>query len=228
MQAKQILVIDDDEDLSYIICDMLENYGYSVSSAKDGDSAFSLLTDHAFHLILMDINLPGMTGFDICKELRKVTSIPILFASARTQENDRITGFDIGGDDYLPKPYSLKELLVRVNALMRRAYGYKEEEEVIKAGEIEVHTLSRLVKRKGEAVSLSLKEYDLLAFLLQHKNKAISKDKLLAGVWGTYTQVEPSTLTVHIRWLREKLEKDPKNPSLITTVWGVGYMLKEG
>ena len=176
MQPKQILVIDDDEDLSYIICDMLENYGYSVSSVKDSGSAFSLLTDHTFHLILMDINLPGMTGFDICKELRKVTSIPILFASARTQENDRITGFDIGGDDYLPKPYSLKELLVRVNALMRRAYGYKEEEEVIKAGEIEVHTLSRLVKRKGEAVSLSLKEYDLLAFLLQHKNKAISKD----------------------------------------------------
>ncbi|SHO53802.1 response regulator transcription factor [Anaerocolumna xylanovorans] len=226
MPGKQILVIDDDTDLSYIICDMLENYGYSVTCANDSDTAFSLLTDHTYHVILMDINLPGMSGFEICRELRKVSKVPVLFASARTNENDRITGFDIGGDDYLPKPYSLKELLVRVNALIRRTYDYKEEEEIIRFGNIEVHTASRQVKKNDEVISLSLKEFDLLAFLLENKNAAVSKERLLSGVWGAFTEVEPSTLTVHIRWLREKLEDDPKNPLFIKTVWGIGYMLQ--
>lgn len=226
MQKRQVLVIDDDEDLSYIISDMLENYGYGVTCANNSDRAFELLTCHNYQVILMDINLPGMSGFEICRELRRVSKVPVLFASARTNEDDRITGFDIGGDDYLPKPYSLKELLVRVNALVRRAYGYQEEEETVSFGNIEIHTGARLVKRKGETVALSLKEFDLLAFLLENKNKALSKDKLLAGVWGTFTEVEPSTLTVHIRWLREKLEEDPKNPRYIRTVWGIGYMLQ--
>lgn len=225
MPEKQILVVDDDTDLSYIISDMLGNYGYSVTCAEDSDTAFSLLTNHTYHLILMDINLPGMSGFEICRELRRVSKVPVLFASARTNENDRITGFDIGGDDYLPKPYSLKELLVRVNALIRRTYDYKGEE-AIHFGNIEVHTVSRQVKKNGQIISLSLKEFDLLAFLLGNKNTAISKERLLSEVWGAFTEVEPSTLTVHIRWLREKLEEDPKNPRFIKTVWGIGYILQ--
>ncbi len=226
MQKKQILVIDDDTDLSYIVCDMLENYGYSVTCAEDSEAAFALLTSHTYHLILLDINLPGMSGFEVCLALRKVSKVPVLFASARTNENDRITGFDIGGDDYLPKPYSLKELLVRVNALIRRTYDYQEEEETICIDSIEIHPAARQVKKSGELISLSLKEYDLLAFLLKNKNTAVSKERLLSEVWGAFTEVEPSTLTVHIRWLREKLEDDSKNPRFIKTVWGIGYMLQ--
>ena len=226
IMKKHILIIDDDQDLSLIISDMLEDYGYCVSAAQDGEKAFELLAQNTYHLILLDINLPGTTGFELCRELRRVSTVPVIFASARTSETDRITGFDIGGDDYLPKPYSMKELLSRVNALMRRTYGFSEEEKIVKFGDIVVNITARSVTRRGEAVSLSLREFDLLAYLCEHKNTAISKEKLLAEVWGAFSMVEASTLTVHIRWLREKLEDDPAKPVYIKTVFKVGYMLE--
>lgn len=226
MQEKEILIIDDDEDLSFIISEMLESYGYVVTCAKDAESAYDLLSEKTFHLILLDINLPDGTGFELCQELRRVSTVPVIFASARTSETDRITGFDIGGDDYLPKPYSMKELLSRVNALMRRTYGFSEEEKIVKFGDIVVNITARSVTRRGEAVSLSLREFDLLEYLCEHKNTAISKEKLLAEVWGAFSMVEASTLTVHIRWLREKLEDDPAKPVYIKTVFKVGYMLE--
>ena len=226
MQEKEILIIDDDEDLSFIISEMLESYGYVVTCAKDAESAYDLLSEKTFHLILLDINLPDGTGFELCQELRRVSTVPVIFTSARTSETDRITGFDIGGDDYLPKPYSMKELLSRVNALMRRTYGFSEEEKIVKFGDIVVNITARSVTRRGEAVSLSLREFDLLAYLCEHKNTAISKEKLLAEVWGAFSMVEASTLTVHIRWLREKLEDDPAKPVYIKTVFKVGYMLE--
>ena len=223
---KQILIIDDDEDLSFIISDMLEDYGYDVTCAKDSDEAFALLADNTYHLILLDINLPDTTGFELCKELRQVSTVPVIFASARTSETDRITGFDIGGDDYLPKPYSMKELLSRVNALIRRTYGFSKEEQILSFGDITVNITARTVMKNGEVVSLSLREFDLLAYLCEHKNTAIAKEELLAEVWGAFSMVEPSTLTVHIRWLREKLEENPAKPQYIKTVFKVGYMLE--
>lgn len=223
---KQILIIDDDEDLSCIISDMLEDYGYDVTCAKDSDEAFALLADNTYHLILLDINLPDTTGFELCKELRQVSTVPVIFASARTSETDRITGFDIGGDDYLPKPYSMKELLSRVNALIRRTYGFSKEEQILSFGDITVNITARTVTKNGEVVSLSLREFDLLAYLCEHKNTAIAKEDLLAEVWGAFSMVEPSTLTVHIRWLREKLEENPAKPQYIKTVFKVGYMLE--
>lgn len=226
MSQKHILIIDDDEDLSFIITDMLENYGYTVTCAPDSETAFALLSENTYHLILLDINLPDTTGFELCKELRQVSTVPVIFASARTSETDRITGFDIGGDDYLPKPYSMKELLSRVNALMRRTYGFAEEEKIVEFGNVMVNITARTVMKNGEAVSLSLREFDLLAYLCEHKNTAVSKEKLLAEVWGAFSMVEPSTLTVHIRWLREKLEEDPAKPVYIKTVFKVGYMLE--
>ncbi|MBQ3514371.1 MAG: response regulator transcription factor [Lachnospiraceae bacterium] len=223
---KQILIIDDDEDLSFIISDMLESYGYNVTWAKDSDEAFGYLADNTYHLILLDINLPDTTGFELCKELRRVSTVPVIFASARTSETDRITGFDIGGDDYLPKPYSMKELLSRVNALIRRTYGFSKEEQILSFGDITVNVTARTVTKKGEVVSLSLREFDLLAYLCEHKNTAIPKEELLSEVWGAFSMVEPSTLTVHIRWLREKLEENPAKPDYIKTVFKVGYMLE--
>ena len=223
---KNILIVDDDKDLSFIIGEMLESYGYAVACAKDREEAFSLLTNKSYHLILLDINLPDTTGFEICAELRLVSTVPILFASARTSEKDRITGLDIGGDDYLAKPYSLKELLSRVNALMRRTYGFSEREKEVSFGAITVNPGARTVMKNGASLSLSLREFDLLAYLCKKPNIAISKDELISEVWGPISEVEPSTLTVHIRWLREKLEADPATPRFIKTVRGIGYLLE--
>lgn len=223
---KKILIIDDDVDLTFIITEMLENYGYEVSSVTDGDSAFEILEKNVFHLIILDINLPDTTGFELLQELRKVSTVPVVFASARTSENDRITGFDLGGDDYLPKPYSMQELLSRVNAIIRRTYGFSEVEQKVCFGDVEVDMGSRKVTKNGEAVSLSLREFDLLAYLCKHKNEAVSKDVALSEVWGAFSSVEASTLTVHMRWLREKLEDDPAKPKYLKTVFKVGYILE--
>lgn len=223
---KKILIIDDDTDLSFIISEMLESYGYNVTTAESGEEAFEQLSKNSFHLILLDINLPDTTGLELCRELRRVSQIPVIFASARTSENDRITGFDIGGDDYLPKPYSMKELLSRVNALIRRTYGFSEQEKIVNFGSVSVNITSRTVTKNNKAVSLSLREFDLLAYLCENINIAISKDKLISEVWGAFSEVEQSTLTVHIRWLREKLEDNPAEPMFIKTVYKVGYMLE--
>lgn len=223
---KNILIIDDDRDLSGILSDMLEDYGYHTAVAGDGEEALEMLAKQTFHLIILDINLPGQTGFDLCRELRETSTVPVLFSSARTSETDRITGFDLGGDDYLPKPYSMKELLSRVKALIRRTYGFLQEERTCSFGGITVNLTARRVTREGEEVSLSLREFDLLAFLCEHKNTALSKETMLTGIWGAFSLVEPSTLTVHIRWLREKLEKDPSRPQFIKTVYKVGYILE--
>lgn len=223
---KEILIVDDDKDLSFIISDMLESYGYNVTTAESGEQAFELLTDNTYHLILLDINLPDTTGLELCKELRQVSQVPVVFASARTSEDDRVTGFDIGGDDYLPKPYSMKELLSRVNALIRRTYGFSEQEKIVSFGDVTVNLTARSVVKNGKAVSLSLREFDLLSYLCEHKNTAIPKDKLISEVWGAFSSVEPSTLTVHIRWLREKLEQEPANPQFIKTVYKIGYILE--
>lgn len=223
---KQILIIDDDEDLSFIISEMLESYGYSVTCAADSERAFELLSENTYQLILLDINLPDATGFELCRELRRISTVPVIFASARTSETDRITGFDIGGDDYLPKPYSMKELLSRVNALIRRTYGFNVEEKIVTFGSVSVNITARTVEKNGVPIPLSLREFDLLAYLCEHRNAALQKEKLLAEVWGAFSMVEPSTLTVHIRWLREKLEDDPAKPKFIKTVFKVGYMLE--
>ncbi len=227
LNKKQILIIDDDTDLSFIISDMLESYGYETACAESVEGAFDMLREKTYHLIMLDINLPDGTGFELLKELRKVSSVPVIFASARTSEDDKVEGFEIGGDDYLPKPYSMKELLARVNALIRRTYGFANEEKIVNIGELVINISARTVTKAGKNISLALREFDLLAYLAAHKNVAVSKEKLLSEVWGAFSEVEMSTLTVHIRWLREKLEKEPAKPKYIKTVWGVGYMLSD-
>lgn len=225
--GESILIIDDDKDLGEITSDMLESYGYSVTRVLDSEDAYEILSHKVFHLILLDINLPFESGFEVCKEIRKVSSVPIIFASARTAEKDRIEGLDIGGDDYISKPYSLKELLSRVNALIRRTYGFKNESKLIKIRDLEIDENKRIVKKKGKEVSLSLKEFDLLVYMAKNKNKSLKKEELLKAVWGAFTDIELSTVAVHIRWLREKLEDNPSSPSMIKTVFKVGYTLSD-
>jgi DNA-binding response OmpR family regulator len=223
---REILIIDDDVDIAMIIMDMLTDQGFGVTHAQSSEEAFAILTDRKFHLIILDINLPDAIGFEVCRELRKVSEVPVIFASARTSETDRITGLDIGGDDYIPKPFSMKELRAHINALLRRTYGFDDDDKIISFGDITVDIGSRTVTKKGNVVNLSLREFDLLAFLCTHPNTALSKDKLLSEVWGAFSEVEPKTLAVHIRWLREKLEDDPAEPQFIKTVYKVGYILE--
>ena len=232
MNKYKILIVDDDTDLSMLIMDMLEDNGYIATNVTTLDDAYELLEKEQFHLILLDINLPDGTGFELCQELRRVSNVPVIFASARTSEDDKITGLDMGGDDYIPKPYSIKELMSRINALLRRTYVSKEQGEKysLKAGKdnaIVIDTASKSVTRNNEPINLSLREYDLLLYMAQRKGQALHKDKLISDVWGAFSDVEPSTLTVHIRWLREKLENNPSEPVFLKTVRKVGYMLEE-
>ena len=223
--TRKILIVDDDIALADITKDMLEDYNYNVELAGSIEEAYDKLTDGKYDLILLDINLPDGEGYEICQELRRVSTVPVIFASARTNVDDRVTGFEMGGDDYLPKPYSMKELLVRINALIRRTYGNSAEETKVQFGDVEVNLTTRSATKAGKMVNLSLKEFDLLAFLCQHKGEAVEKDKLISEVWGAFSEVDASTLTVHIRWLREKLEDDPSKPVYIKTVFKVGYIL---
>ncbi|MBR1862511.1 MAG: response regulator transcription factor [Ruminococcus sp.] len=224
--VRRILIVDDEEELAEIIAEMLEGCGYQTDTAASMSSAYELLGGKAYQLILLDIGLPDGTGFEICEQLRQSSHVPVIFASARKTEDDRINSFDIGGDDFLQKPYSMKELLSRVNALMRRAYGDEGGQE-LGFGSVRIDPKSRTVTKAGKAVPMAQREFDLLCCLCRSKNAAVSKEKLLSEVWGAFSEVEPSTLTVHIRWLREKLEDDPADPKFIKTVWRLGYMLED-
>lgn len=226
MVNNKILIVDDEVDLAFIMSEMLSEYGYDVTCVKDAQDAYNAMENNVYSVILLDINLPDGDGFSICREIRKISDTPIIFASARNQEIDRITGFDIGGDDYIQKPYSMKELLSRVNAIIRRSYGYEKMEKMVCFGKVKVNITSRTVYKGDELIPLSLKEFDLLAYLCEHKNIAVDKDELITKIWGTFSSVEMSTLTVHIRWLREKIEDNPSKPLYIKTVFKVGYMLE--
>ena len=223
---REILLVDDERELSAIISKMLEGCGYSVTCTDCASGAFNLLAAKRFDLLILDVNLPDADGFEICRNLREVSEVPVIFASARTAEDDKVNALEIGGDDYMEKPFSLKELLARVNALIRRTYGLQQSQEVWRFGEVEIHPASRQVSKRGNPVSLAQREFDLLVYLYQNRNNAIPKERILAAVWGAFSEVEPSTLTVHIRWLREKLEDDPAHPQYIKTIWRLGYMLE--
>ena len=222
---KKILLVDDDRDLAEIIRDMLKTYGYEVKIVESCEETFEILKKEQFSLMILDINLPDGTGFEVLKELRRVSKVPVIFASARTSEDDKITGLEMGGDDYLAKPYSLKELIARVNALMRRTYGTEERESIYEFGSVRVDIGMRKVERGGKEVKLALKEFDVLAYLCRYKNQVVKKEELLHEVWGVFSEAEIATVAVHIRWLREKLEDNAAEPKWIKTVWGVGYCL---
>ncbi|MGL4107515.1 response regulator transcription factor [Clostridium sp. LP20] len=222
MKEKDILIIDDDNDLAMIIKDALEDHGYKGEIANSVNNGYEALEKDKYKLIILDVNLPDETGFDFCKRIREESNIPIIFISARTSDTDKITGLDIGGDDFIPKPFSLSELLSRVNANIRRAYGFKKEEK-FRFYNIEIDLDNRIVKKDGQVLSLSLKEFDLLKYFIQNRNKILKKATIFNEVWGIFSEIEISTLAVHVRWLREKLEEDSSNPKILKTVWGIGY-----
>jgi len=214
------LIIDDEPEVASGTCEYFNLFGVNSHYALNADDAFSFLRENTVNLILLDINLGNDSGFNLCKTLRETLDVPILFISARTSNEDMLLALNIGGDDYIQKPYSLSVLLAKVKAVLKR-YGAKKSE-----GRLRVDAATERITLGGTALALKNMEYKLLKYLIGHKGKVIGKDELFEKVWGD-NFVGDGTLNVHIRRLREKIETDPNEPLLIKTVWGVGYVYDE-
>lgn len=224
-----ILIVDDDADLSAITARFLESEGFAVSCAASAEEAYAFLEGNPADLVLLDINLPTDDGFAICRELRRASTVPIIFASARTSETDRIAGLDIGGDDYLPKPYSLRELLSHVKALLRRASDFAQQHDAaFRAGPFTIDEAAGVVAKNGEAIALSPKEFALACRLMREPGRAVSKEQLVRELWGMFSDVEPQTVSVHMNWVRAKLEDNPQAPVHFKTIRGKGYLFDPG
>ncbi len=228
-----VLVVDDEQTLRDTLEYNLRREGYHALTAADGPSALEVARRERPDLIILDIMLPGMSGFEVCRALRRDLRTPILMLSAREDEIDKVLGLELGADDYLTKPFGLRELLARVHALLRRsevpappttaAGDIETEPVVLLAGDLRIDPARRTVMRTGQSIPLKPKEFDLLAFLAAHPGQVFTRETLLDRVWGYDFVGGTRTVDVHIRWLRTKLESDPANPLWIGTVYGVGY-----
>ncbi|MCC3761951.1 response regulator transcription factor [Glycomyces sp. TRM65418] len=216
----RVLVVDDDPALADVVARYLRREGFEVDYAPDGATGLRRALATLPDLVVLDLMMPGMDGFEVCRRLRRATSIPVVMLTALGEEDDRIAGLDLGADDYVTKPFSPRELAARVRAVLRRAAPGAAE--VLSAGGIEVDTLAHRVSRGGEPVSLTAKEYDLLVCFLTNPGRAFRREELLESVWG-WRIGDTSTVTVHVRRLREKVEDDASAPRHLTTVRGVGY-----
>jgi two-component system alkaline phosphatase synthesis response regulator PhoP len=225
----RILIIEDEPGLVTALRDRLRKEGYEVSVARDGIAGFDLATREQFDLILLDLMLPGQSGLTICQNLRKSgSSVPILMLTARRQTMDKVVGLRTGADDYLTKPFKMAELLARVDALLRRAgRGNESKADRYELGKVQVDLRRTEVTREGQVVQLSAKEFQLLRYFLEHRGTTVSRERLLHEVWGYDATPSTRTVDVHVAWLRQKLENDPKNPQLIRTVVGLGYQFAD-
>ncbi len=224
MQYK-ILLIEDEPGLCLTLSDRLQKEGYAVDISNDGESGFNQAANQAYDLIILDLMIPKKNGYDVCRDLRQMgLAIPILMLTARHQTVDKVLGLKIGADDYLTKPFEMLELLARIEALLRRATRtFTSAPLSYQFGSIRVDIRKTEVLRDGEAVVLSAKEFQLLRYFIDHKGETLSRETLLQEVWG-YTAVPYTrTVDVHIAWLRQKLEDDPKQPQWILTIHGMGY-----
>lgn len=217
------LIVDDEAALSESTLEYFELFGVKTAWADSADSCLTFFKANSADLILLDINLGNDSGFSLCKKLREEFELPILFISARTSDDDVLLALGIGGDDYIPKPYSLSILLAKVKAVLKRYRG--PQQDMYSFGKFTVDFEHEQVTINGEDAELKAMEYKLLEYLIQNRNHVVSKERLLQHVWG-YTIMGDNTLNVHIRRLREKIEDDPSNPLYIKTVWGVGYSFK--
>jgi DNA-binding response OmpR family regulator len=239
----QVLVVEDDETLCETLEYNLRNQGYEVLTAGDGYAALELARARQPDVLLLDLMLPGIDGFEVCRILRKEMSLPILMLTARTEEVDKVIGLEVGADDYLTKPFSMRELLARVKALLRRVELIREDlvaqgetpadaarltldtppTETLTFGNLAIDETRREVRIDGLPIRIKPKEFDLLLFLARHRGIALSRDLILERVWSWSFDGNSRTVDVHIRWLREKIEPDPSNATRIVTVRGIGY-----
>ncbi|MGY0021596.1 response regulator transcription factor [Streptomyces sp. cg35] len=219
--AARVLVVDDDPTVAEVVTGYLDRAGYDVDRAGDGPAALARAAAHRPDLVVLDLMLPGMDGLEVCRRMRARGPVPVIMLTARGDEDDRILGLEVGADDYVTKPFSPRELVLRVESVLRRARPDTDRHPVRAAG-LTVDPGARRATRDGAELALTLREFDLLAFFLRHPGRAYSREDLMREVWG-WEFGDLSTVTVHIRRLRGKVEDDPARPRLIQTVWGVGY-----
>lgn len=220
---RRILVVDDDVNVRDVVRRYLEHAGYRVELADNGEQALRIAEDAEPDLVVLDLMLPGIGGLEVCRRLRQRGQIPVVMLTARGEEDDRIAGLQIGADDYVAKPFSPRELVLRVTSVLRRANAAPaiSREELVD-GDLRMDVTGRTASRAGTPLPLTSREFDLLEFLINHAGTAFTRAELLSRVWG-WDFGDQSTVTVHVRRLREKVEPDPARPSRIATVWGVGY-----
>ena len=226
MAKGKILVVDDEDHILELIRYNLDASGYEVIEASDGDDAVKKAINEVPDLILLDLMLPGKDGYDVCRELRsngKTKAVPIIMLTAKSEEIDKILGLELGSDDYITKPFSVRELMARVKAVLRRYTKTPESSEKFIFGDIEADFENHSVICGGEKIELTLKEFELLEVLVKNRGKILTREMLLDKVWGYEYIGESRTVDVHIRYLRKKVEKDDKNPKFIETIRGVGY-----
>ncbi len=221
----RVLVVEDDRTVAEVVTRYLEREGFTVESVADGHDALERAEAHLPDLVVLDIMLPGLDGLEVCRRLRSRAPIPVVMLTARGSEEDRVLGLELGADDYVSKPFSPRELTARVKAVLRRAgsaLGELDRAETVEYDGLQLDLGAREARVHGELATLTAREFELLAFLAGRPRQVFRRDELLEHVWG-YTYGDTSTVTVHIRRLREKIEDDPSAPRRITTVWGVGY-----
>ncbi len=229
MSGTAILIVEDEPSISEVVGLYLRRAGYQVTTARDGQSALDLLGRGLPDLVVLDLMLPKVDGLAITHWLRDRSDVPIIMLTARREEADRIAGLEMGADDYVVKPFSPQELVSRVRAVLRRAQrlapenGDEKVERTLEFDDLSIDPHTRLVTARGQEVVLTAKEFDMLWLLARHPRQVFTRDQLLDRVWGLSEYIDPGTVTVHIRRLREKIEIDPSHPEHILTVWGVGY-----
>jgi DNA-binding response OmpR family regulator len=222
-----VLVVDDEPLVRDVVTRYLEHDGHRVLAAADGDAARELIEHEAPSLVLLDVMLPGQTdGLDLCRWIRSSSELPVILLTARVEEADRIVGLELGADDYVTKPFSPRELATRVRTVLRRARPAEAPNDRIVLGPLELDARRHEVRRDGEPLTLTAREFELLWFLASNPNCVFSRDQLMHRVWGYSAALDTGTVTVHVHRLREKLEADPSRPELLETVWGVGYRLR--
>lgn len=222
-----ILLVEDNEEIAELTNMYLKKAGYSVYHAKSGESALEFLKSESICLVLLDIMLPGIDGYAVCRSVRQKSNAPIIIISARSQREDKLKGYELGADDYIEKPFDMDLLLAKISALMSRSYKLKKDETLLVSGGLKLDTTGRQVIVDGHEVELGVKEYELLELFVKNTGKVLNKDYIFNKIWGIDSESENQTLTVHIKMLRNKIEKDNKNPTRIKTVWGVGYRYEE-
>ena len=225
MNGIKILVVEDEQSIAEVVQIYLKRAGYSVQVVPDGEMALEILQTSFPDLVILDLMLPGLDGFSITRWIRDRSDVPIIMLTARRDETDRIAGLEMGADDYVVKPFSPQELVSRVRAVMRRmrVSVEAEKETALVIGNLSIDPVTRVVIIDGGEVTLTAREFDMLWLLAQHPRQVFSRDQLLERVWGITEYIDPGTVTVHVRRLREKIEPDPSNPVHLVTVWGVGY-----
>ncbi|WP_031486919.1 response regulator transcription factor [Streptomyces bicolor] len=219
----RVLVVDDDPTVAEVVSGYLDRAGYVVDHAGDGPDALARAAAHWPDLVVLDLMLPGMDGLEVCRRMRGRGPVPVIMLTARGDEDDRILGLEVGADDYVTKPFSPRELVLRVESVLRRARpGHAQPRDVLHAAGLSVDPAARRALKDGAELALTIREFDLLTFFLRHPGRVYSREDLMREVWG-WDFGDLSTVTVHIRRLRGKVEDDPARPRLIQTVWGVGY-----